>query len=53
MVFTPPLRMQIEFREEIARFESEELLLHAPFVQHATPQDAFVQMRSRLRIRVA
>jgi len=44
MVFTLPLRMQIEIREEIAGFESEDLLLHAPFVQHATPQDAFVQM---------
>ncbi len=43
MVFTLPLRMQIEIREEIARFESEELLLHAPFVQHATPRDAFAQ----------
>ncbi|MCW2064796.1 UNVERIFIED_ORG: hypothetical protein M2420_000115 [Stenotrophomonas maltophilia] len=53
MVFTPSLRMQIEIREEIARFESEELLLHAPFVQHATPQDAFVQMLCLLRIKVA
>lgn len=44
MVFTPSLRMQIKIREEIAEFESEYLLLHAPFVQHATPQDAFVQM---------
>jgi hypothetical protein len=43
MVFTLPLRMQIEFREEIAEFESEELLLHAPSVQHATPSDAFAQ----------
>jgi hypothetical protein len=34
--------MQIEIREEIAGFESEQPLLHAPFVQHATPQDAFV-----------
>lgn len=53
MVFTLPLRMQIEIREEIARFESEELLLHAPFVQRATPQDAFVQMLCLLRIKVA
>jgi len=44
MVFAPSLRMQMEIREEIARFESEELLLHAPFVLRATPQDAFVQM---------
>ena len=44
MVFTLPLRMQIQIREEIAEFESEYLLLHAPVVQHATPQDAFVQM---------
>lgn len=44
MVFTQPLRMQIEFREEIARFESEGLLLHAPFAQHATQQDVFAQM---------
>jgi hypothetical protein len=44
MVFTQPLRMQIEFREEIAPFESEELLLHAPFMQHATPADAFAQL---------
>lgn len=44
MVFTLPLRMQIEIREEVAEFESEELLLHAEFVQHATPEDAFVQM---------
>ncbi|GEM_PF-6391412 len=36
--------MQIEIREEIAEFESEYLLLHAAFVQQATPQDAFVQM---------
>jgi hypothetical protein len=36
MVFTPPLRMPIEIREGIAESESEELLLHAPFVQHAT-----------------
>lgn len=53
MVFTRSLRMQIEIREEILRFESEELLLHAPFVQHATPQDAFVQMLCLLRIKVA
>jgi len=46
MVFTPSLRMQIEIREEIAESESEILLLHALFVQHATSQDAFVQMRS-------
>jgi len=45
--------MQIEIREEIAEFESEDLLLHAPFVQHATPQDAFVQMLCLLRIKVA
>ncbi|HHA2820791.1 TPA: hypothetical protein ACOFCQ_003381 [Stenotrophomonas maltophilia] len=44
MVFTLPLRMQIEIREEIAESESEELLLHAPFVQHATPADAFVPL---------
>lgn len=44
MVFTLPLRMQIEFREEIAEFESEDLLLHALLVQHATLQDAFAQM---------
>lgn len=44
MVFTLSLRMQIEVPEEIAEFESEESLLHAPFVQHATPEDAFVQM---------
>ncbi|WP_165835687.1 hypothetical protein [Stenotrophomonas sp. SPM] len=44
MVFTLPLRMQIEIREEIAEFESEDLLLHASFVQHATPSDAFAQM---------
>jgi len=35
--------MQTEIREEIAEFESEDLLLHAPFVQHATPLDAFAQ----------
>lgn len=52
MVFTQPLRMQIEIREEIARFESEKLLLHAPFVQHATPADAFVQLLCRLRIKM-
>lgn len=40
MVLTPPLRMPIEIREGIAESESEELLLHAPFVQHATPADA-------------
>jgi len=45
MVFTPSLQMQIKIREEIAEFESEYLLLHAPFVQHATPQDAFAQVR--------
>jgi hypothetical protein len=45
--------MQIEIREEIAGFESEELLLHAPFVQRATPQDAFAQSPCRLRIKVA
>jgi len=44
MVFTLSLRMPIEISEEIVRFESEELLLHAPFVQHATPSDPFVQM---------
>jgi len=44
MVFTPSLQMQIEIREEIAEFESEDLLLHASFVQHATPSDAFAQM---------
>ncbi|WP_447944980.1 hypothetical protein [Stenotrophomonas indicatrix] len=44
MVFTLPLRMQIEIREEIVEFESEDPLLHAAFVQHATSQDAFVQM---------
>jgi len=43
MVFTPSLRMQIEIREEFAEFESEDRLLHAPFVQHATPSDAFAQ----------
>jgi len=53
MVFTPSLRMQIEILEEIVRFESEDLLLHAHFVQHATPQDAFVQMLCLLRIKVA
>ncbi len=44
MLFTLPLRMQIEIREEIVEFESEEPLLHAPSVQHATPQDAIAQM---------
>jgi hypothetical protein len=44
MVFTLPLRMQIEIREEVAKFESEDLLLHAAFVQHATPSDAFAQL---------
>ena len=44
MVFTRSLRMQIEIREEIAEFESEELLLHAPSVQHATLADAFAQL---------
>lgn len=44
MVFTPPLRMPIEIREGIAESESEELLLHAPFVLHATQADAFVQL---------
>lgn len=44
MVFTPPLRMPIEIREEIAESESEELLLHVAFVRHATPQDAFAQL---------
>lgn len=44
MVFTPPLRMPIDIREGIAEFESEELLWHAPFVQHATPEDAFAQL---------
>jgi hypothetical protein len=47
MVFTPPLRMPIEIREGIAEFESEELLLHAPIVQHATPTAAFAQMVCR------
>jgi hypothetical protein len=37
--------MQIEIREEIAESESEDLLLHAPFVQQATPPDAFAQLR--------
>jgi len=45
--------MQIEIREEIAGFESEDPLLHAAFVQHATPQDAFAQMPCGLRIKVA
>jgi hypothetical protein len=45
MVFTLPLRMPIEIREGIAEFESEELLWHAPFVQQATPPDAFAQLR--------
>jgi len=45
--------MQIEIREEIAGFESEELLLHAPVVQHATPRDAFAQMPCGVRIKVA
>jgi hypothetical protein len=45
--------MPIEIREEIAGFESEDLLLHAHFVQHAAPQDAFVQMLCLLRIKVA
>lgn len=44
MVFTQPLRIPIEIREGIAEFESEELLLHAPFVQRATPPDAFAQL---------
>ncbi|HFF6204890.1 TPA: hypothetical protein ACGCGR_003598, partial [Stenotrophomonas maltophilia] len=44
MVFTPPLRMPIEIRERIAESESEELLLHAPFVRHATSPDAFAQL---------
>ena len=44
MVFTPPLRMPIEIREEIAEFESEELLWHAPFVQHAAPSDVLVHL---------
>jgi len=43
MVFTPPLRMPIEIREGIAESESEELLLHAPYVQAATSVDAFAQ----------
>jgi len=43
MVFTQSLRMQIEMREEIAEFESEDLLLHAPFVRHATRTDAFAR----------
>lgn len=46
MVFTQPLRMPIEMREGIAESESEELLWHAPFVQHATPADAFVPLLS-------
>ncbi len=44
MVFTQPFRMPIEIREVIAEFESEELLLHAAFVQAATPPDAFAQL---------
>jgi len=36
--------MQIEIREENAELESEDLLLHAPFVQNVTPQDAFAQL---------
>lgn len=53
MVFTQPLRMPIEIREGIVESESEELLLHAPFVQHATPVDAFAQPPCQLRIKVA
>lgn len=44
MVFTQLLRMPIEIREGIVESESEELLLHAPFVRHATPPDAFAQL---------
>lgn len=44
MVFTQPPRMPIEIREGNAESESEELLLHAPLVQHATPADAFAQL---------
>ncbi|MNN31483.1 hypothetical protein D3C81_1451720 [compost metagenome] len=53
MVFTLELRMPIEIREGIVESESEELLLHAPFVQHAAPVDAFAQLPCRLRIKVA
>ncbi|WP_220084090.1 hypothetical protein, partial [Stenotrophomonas maltophilia] len=53
MVFTQPLRMPIEIREGISESESEELLLHAPFVQHTTPVDAFAHLLCQLRFKVA
>lgn len=42
--------MQAEICEEIVKLKSEELLLHASFVQHTTPQDAFAQALRRVRI---